>query len=234
MSIINTSALLQSFQEMWAQTSTNNKLILVGMLCVVVGIFSQITRVTNKKRRYKGNPAKAATMEMLSTLDLYKEKSAYETVRGFSRRYDYMMQLSARLPKEDVEPEYNIYVPVDEKRELRNLDAGARIKAWIADNPNMYGAFERAQKSCEKAAEFERAMADLPQVETKNEFTLTDISYKKYREVESKLVEDAIKNARPPEPKFVFHFYHSGAKGRANSEIVKTYKPSELLEICSE
>jgi len=57
------------------------------------------------------------------------------------------------------------------------------------------------------------------------------MKYKKYRELEEELVRDAIKNARPDSPSFVFHFYHSSSKGRNTSEITKKLSPEELMSI---
>jgi len=222
------------FQEIWMQTSTSNKLIMVGMLCAVVGLLGQITRMTNPKRKYKGKTANTAAMEMLTNLELQNMKSAYQKAREFSRRYDYMMQLSARLPKEDVEPEYNIYVPVEDKSELRAVNAREKVKAWMKDNPRMEDTFRRAAKSCEKAAEFRRALEEMPKPESKDEFDSSIMSFNKYREVETEIVNEAIKHARPVEPKFSFHFYHSAAKGRSTAEVSKEFSPAELIEICEE
>ncbi len=225
---------LETFQKIWLQTSTTNKLIMVGMLCAVVGLLSQVTRMTNPNRKYKGKTANTAAMEMLTNLELQNVKSSYQKAREFSRRYDYMMQLSAKIPKEDVEPEYNIYVPVEDKSELRGLNAGEKVKAWLKDNPQMAGTFERAQKSCEKAEEFERELEKMPEAETKDEFDTSLMTFKKYREVEAELVQEAIRNSRPLRPKFKFHFYHRTAKGRSTAEVTKEFEPSELAEICSE
>ena len=221
---------LEALQAMWQTTSLENKVIMLAMLAVMLGVLSQVGRMTGRKK-YRGKTPSRTAMEMLSNLELENVKSAYQKARECSRRYDYMMQLSARLPKEDVEPEYNIYVPVDDKSELRSIDARAKVKAWIGDNPQMKGVAERSLKSSEKLLEFEKALSEMPQPESKEEFDTSIMGFNKYREVEAELVNEAIKKARPEDPKFTFHFYHRSSKGRSTAEVTKSFSSSELMEL---
>lgn len=216
---------------MWLHSSTENKLIIAAMFFVVVGLFSQITRISRPRRGYRGRPSRAAAMGVLADLELQNVKGAYRKAREFSRRYRAVMQLSDRIPKEDVEPEYNIYVPVNYDSELSPANYDKLVREWISANPGMRGIAERAQRSCESALEFEKALIGLPEPEARDEFDSSLMRYDKYIELEDELVQDALKNARPLSPRFVFHFYCRGSKRRSISERTKEFTPESLMAV---
>lgn len=158
-----------------------------------------------------------------------RNEKAKEYVLSTSVRYQDILKLNQKFPFYELQEEYHLYKIVNSKAQLDRFNFDAFLEDKISDDPSMFNEIiRRAKANRNLLVDYQSKMDnEIAGLLEKNQIDNKRISYKKYREIEEKLIDDIVQ--KPViEPYIACYAEYSSPKGRNSYQDRKLYNLEEL------
>ena len=158
-----------------------------------------------------------------------RNEKAKEYVLSTSVRYQDILKQNQKFPFYELQEEYHLYKIVNSKAQLDRFNFDAFLEDKISDDPSMFNEIiRRAKANRNLLVDYQSKMDnEIAGLLEKNQIDNKRISYKKYREIEEKLIDDIVQ--KPViEPYIACYAEYSSPKGRNSYQDRKLYNLEEL------